>query len=115
MKKIFFSFICLLAVAAIVLVSCNKSDGNKSTNPVTCSDSAYLLPDSLIACAPGNAYKLFYVLKNKKDILVPVGVDSDIDVIVNGATYLINYDSVGTVPVCGALLTKANLTCHTKL
>lgn len=106
---------CLTAAATIALVSCSKSDGSKSTNTVTCTDSAYLLPDSLIACAPGNVYKAFLVLKTKKEILVSVGVNSDIDAIVNGATYLINYDSVTTVPICGALLTKANLTCHTKL
>lgn len=106
---------CLTAAATFILVSCNKSDGSKSTNTITCTDSAYLMPDSLLACAPSKTYKMFYLLKNHKDILVPTGVNTDIDVVVNGGTYLINYDSVTSVPLCGAMLTKANLTCHTKL
>lgn len=117
MKKVLLSFICLSVATTFLLISCQKSSDAARTTTTTCTDSAYLMPDSLLGCSSAamSNYKMFYLTKSRKDILVPRGTFTDIDTIVNGADFLINYDSVGTVAFCGAVLTKVNLTCHTKL
>lgn len=104
-------------IVTIFLVSCSKTAERQNSTTVTCTDSAYLLPDSLLGCAitTGSNYKLFFLRATHKNLLVPKGTFADIDTIVNGGEYLINYDSVGTVPLCGAILTKIDLNCHTKL
>ncbi len=106
-------------VATIFLVACSKTAGKQNSTTANCTDSAYLLPDSLLGCATtvtGSAnYKLFFLTKTHKNLLVPKGTFADIDTVVNGGEYLIDFDSVGIVPLCGVLLTKIDLTCHTKL
>lgn len=121
MKKMFLSASCIAVAATITLVACTKNDAaktsNNNNNTVACTDSAYLMADSLFGCSPATAssYKAFYLFKKNKNILVAKGTFPDIDTIVNGGSYLINYDSIGKVGVCGAMLIKANLTCHTRL
>ncbi|MFY7965283.1 MAG: hypothetical protein ACOVO1_10330 [Chitinophagaceae bacterium] len=117
MKKVFFSFLFLTVATTMLLVACSKSSDTQKSTTVNCTDSAYLLPDSLLGCAITTVsnYKLFYLTATRKNLLVPKGTFTDIDTVVNGGQYLINYDSVGIVPLCGAILTKIDLTCHTKL
>lgn len=111
-----FITLCIATVATGLLVSCQKT-GSSNTTTTSCTDSAYLMPDSLLACSPAivSGYKMFYIRATHKDVLVAKGTYTDIDTVVNGGSYLINFDSIGTVPMCGAILTKANLTCHTRL
>lgn len=107
-----------MALSATVLIaSCKKSASTSKTTTVTCTDSAYLMPDSLLGCSVTGMsnYKMFYILATHKDVLVAKGTFTDIDTVVNGGSYLINFDSTGTVPMCGAIVTKGDLTCHTKL
>ena len=118
MKKIFLSTLCLVALSASLLVaSCSKSSSTAKTTTVTCTDSAYLMPDSLLACSATavSSYKMFYILATHRDVLVPKGTFTDIDTVVNGGSYIITFDSTGTVPLCGVVVTKGNLTCRTKL
>jgi hypothetical protein len=115
MKKMLFLALCIATATTILLVACKKTATTEATT--TCTDSAFLMPDSMLACSPAmsSGYKMFYIRATQKDILVAKGTFTDIDTVVNGGNYLINFDSTGTVPMCGAVVTKANLTCHTKL
>lgn len=109
--------VCTATIATTLLLACQKSSTAAKATTTACTDSAYLMPDSLVACSPAVAsnYKMFFIRATQKDILVAKGTFTDIDTIVNGASFLINFDSVGTVPMCGAIITKANLNCHTRL
>ena len=66
MKKMLFSALCIATVTTILLLACKKTATTEATT--TCSDSAYLLPDSFLACSPAisSGYKMFSLGQHKK-------------------------------------------------
>ncbi len=108
MKKIITATLVLALVTTIIFVSCEKDTNETFKTATTCTDSAYLLADSL-SC-PG--YNLFYVHSKNKWIAVGTGIAA-IDTIVNTAYFYITYDSLpGTTPCKGVAYQNATLSCY---
>lgn len=110
MKKI----VCLAVVAiSFFTIACNKESATTENNnqQSICATSATLLPDGAYC---NTTRKVFVVGQNQRVLFVDRGTNLAFDTISIGALCKINFDSTGLINTCGAVFTKANITCFSK-
>lgn len=108
-----FVIVCI-SILSLLVVACNKeatTENNNNNQQTTCANAATLLPDGAYC---NTNRKVFVVGQNQRVLFVDRGSNPAFDTITIGATCRINFDSTGLVNTCGAVFTKANITCFSK-